>query len=188
MLTPMPAPGQVRPSVLMLPGFGGGADQPVLVALENALRPHALLAVRAALPRGRPSPGLADEVSKARAWARADPEIAAYAGRSFGGRVLARLALETPPRALVLMGYPVRSASGQRRLEDERVLAALACPTLIVQGSADPLGPIRTLERITTRNARLELVVLDGATHSFGRREREAVRTAAGWLASHLAF
>src|SRR5262245_58199425 len=171
----------------MLPGFGGGADQPVLVALENALRRHDLLAVRAALPRGRPSPGLVEEVATARDWALADPDIAAYAGRSFGGRVLARLALEMTPRALVLLGFPVRSAAGQRRLEDEHVLAALACPTLVLQGSADPLGPIRTLERLAAKNPRLELAVLDGATHTFGRREREAVRTAADWLASHLA-
>jgi predicted alpha/beta-hydrolase family hydrolase len=183
----LPDPAEARPRVLMLPGFGGGADQPVLVALENALRPHALRAVRASLPRGRPSPGLVEEVSTARSWARADPDIAAYAGRSFGGRVLARLALETSPRALVLLGYPVRSASGPRRLEDERVLAALACPTLIVQGSADPLGPIQTFQRLAATNSRLELVVLDGATHAFGRREREAARTAAGWLASRLA-
>ncbi|HZJ53819.1 MAG TPA: alpha/beta family hydrolase, partial [Myxococcaceae bacterium] len=122
----------------------------------------------------------------ARAWAGADPGIAAYAGRSFGGRVLARLAIEMPPRALVLLGFPVRSASGRRRLEDERVLTTLPCPTLVLQGSADPLGPIRTLERLAGRNPRLELVVLDGATHALGRREREAVQTAAGWLASHL--
>ena len=171
----------------MLPGFGGGADQPVLVALENALRRQALLAVRASLPRGRPSPGLIDEVARARDWVRADGDITAYAGRSFGGRVLARLAIEMTPRALVLLGFPVRSASGRRRLEDERVLTALDCPTLVIQGSADPLGPVRTLERLAARNPRLELAVLDGATHAFGRREREAVQTAAEWLASRLA-
>jgi predicted alpha/beta-hydrolase family hydrolase len=182
----MPDPAEGCPRVLMLPGFGGGADQPVLVALENALRRKAVLAVRAALPRGRPSPGLVEEVGRARDWVRADADIAAYAGRSFGGRVLARLAIEMPPRALVLLGFPVRSASGRRRLEDERVLAALACPTLVVQGSADPLGPIRTLERLAARNPRLELAVLDGATHAFGRREAAAVRTAAEWLASRL--
>src|SRR5215470_17066746 len=104
----------------MLPGFGGRADQPVLVALEQALRARGISAVRSALSRGRPSPGLADEVAQARELLRAGPEIAAYAGRSFGGRVLARLALGAPPRGLVLLGFPVRSASGQRRLEDER--------------------------------------------------------------------
>ena len=170
----------------MLPGFGGGADQPVLVALEQALRARGISATRAALGRGRPSPGLADEVARARTWLRSDAGIAAYAGRSFGGRVLARLALEAPPRALVLLGFPVRSASGQRRLEDERVLAALSCPTLVVQGAADPLGPVRTLERLAAKNARLELTVLQGATHAFGRQERSAVATAADWLVRRL--
>jgi predicted alpha/beta-hydrolase family hydrolase len=100
--------------------------------------------------------------------------------------VLARLALETTPRALVLLGFPVRSAAGRRRLEDERVLTALPCPTLVVQGAADPLGPVRTLERLAAKNPRLELTVLAGATHSFGRREREAVAAAAEWLAARL--
>jgi len=170
----------------MLPGFGGGADQPVLLALERALLPRGLGAVRAAVSRGRPSEGLAREVAEARAHAAADPEISAYAGRSFGGRVLARLALETTPRALVLLGFPVRSAAGRRRLQDERVLVALPCPTLVLQGSADPLGPVGTLERLALRNPRLELTVFAGATHSFGRREQEAVETAAEWLSVRL--
>jgi predicted alpha/beta-hydrolase family hydrolase len=170
----------------MLPGFGGRADQPVLVALEKALGARGVSAVRVALNRGRPSPGLAEEVSEARAWLRTDPNIAAYAGRSFGGRVLGRLALEVPPRALVLLGFPVRSAAGQRRLEDERVLATLTCPTLVLQGAADPLGPVRTLERLAAKNPRLELTVLQGATHAFGRQERSAVATAADWLVRRL--
>jgi len=170
----------------MLPGFGGSADQPLFVALERALRSRGLGATRTALTRGRPSPGLAREVAEARACVDGDPEISAYAGRSFGGRVLARLALESTPRALVLLGFPVRSASGQRRLEDEQVLETLSCPTLDVQGAADPLGPVRTLERLAGKNARLELTVLAGATHSFGRREREAVEAAADWLAARV--
>ena len=170
----------------MLPGFGGSADQAVLVALERALHSRGMGATRAALTRGRPSPGLAREVTEARARADAEPEISAYAGRSFGGRVLARLALEKTPQALVLLGFPIRSASGRRRLEDERVLETLSCPTLVVQGAADPLGPVRTLQRLARRNVRLELTVLPGATHSFGRREREAVETAADWLAARV--
>jgi predicted alpha/beta-hydrolase family hydrolase len=170
----------------MLPGFGGGADQPVLLALEQELRPRGLSAVRTSLTRGRASPHLALEVEQARNVLRSAPSIAAFAGRSFGGRVLARLALEIRPRALVLLGFPVRSAAGRRRVEDEQVLAALPCPTLIVQGARDPLGPVRTLERLAAGNARLELEVLPGATHSFGRQERRAVETAADWLAFHL--
>ncbi len=172
--------------VLMLPGFGGGADQPILRALEAALRSRGLSSIRASLARGRPSPGLAHEVEQARGLVSGEPEIAAYVGRSFGGRVLARLALQLQPRALVLLGFPVRSQSGQRRLEDERVLAELPCPTLLVQGADDPLGPLRTLKRLAARNARLQLKVIDGATHAFGRRERQAVESATEWLALRL--
>jgi len=172
--------------VLMLPGFGGSADQPILRVLEAALDARGLSSVRASLTPGRASPGLESEVAQARAIVRSDPEIGAYAGRSFGGRVLARLAMEVPPRALVLLGFPVRSQTGKRRLEDERILAALRCPTLVVQGARDPLGPLRTLERLAASNARLELAVIEGATHAFGRRERQAVEMAADWLGRRL--
>jgi predicted alpha/beta-hydrolase family hydrolase len=172
--------------VLMLPGFGGGADQSILVHLEEALRRRGLSALRASLTGGRPSVALEDEVQQARALRRSDPDISAYAGRSFGGRVLARLALDESPRALLLLGFPVRSAAGRRRPDDERALTALSCPTLIVQGSRDPLGPIRTLERLVASNPRLELVVLRGAGHSFGRQEKTALETAADWLARRL--
>jgi pimeloyl-ACP methyl ester carboxylesterase len=174
------------PRVLMLPGFGGGADQPILVALESALGPLGLSGRRASLPRGRPLPGLVREVESARGLLRADPDIAGYVGRSFGGRVLARLALLEPPRALVLLGFPIRSMNGTRRREDEDVLEQLQCPTLIVQGSADPLGPVATLRALTRKNAHLELAVLPGATHSFGRRQKQAVSFAAAWLAQRL--
>jgi predicted alpha/beta-hydrolase family hydrolase len=170
----------------MLPGFGGRADQPILVQLEDALRERGLSALRAALPPGRPSPRLEREVDLARTLARSDAAIRAYAGRSFGGRVLARLALETSPRGLVLLGFPIRSAKKQRRLQDEAVLESLSCPTLILQGAADPLGPVRTFQRLAARNRRLELQVFPGAGHDFGRSQAAAVNLAAGWLAAKL--
>lgn len=174
------------PRVLMLPGFGGRADQPILVRLEGALRDRGVSSLRTELPRRRPSPGLGREVEVARTLAGSDRTLCAYAGRSFGGRVLARLALETRPRALVLLGFPVRSATGRRRPEDEDVLRQLPCPTLIVQGAADPLGPVRTLERLAARNPRLALEVIPGASHAFGGRERQAIEAAADWLALRL--
>jgi len=166
----------------MLPGFGGRADQPILVQLERELSRVGLSAVRVALRPGRPSPGLEDEVTMARTIAGADPTVIAYAGRSFGGRVLARLATQTSPRALVLLGFPLRSAAGKRRPEDEAILARLTCPTLVVQGATDPLGPVRMLERLAAENPRLELEVIAGAAHAFGRRQRQAVEAAASWL------
>jgi predicted alpha/beta-hydrolase family hydrolase len=173
-------------TVLMLPGFGGTAEQPILLALERALAARDISVRRAALARGRPSPGLLREVEQIRALLEEDPSIAAYAGRSFGGRVLARLALELRPRALVLLGFPVRSAAGRRRRDDEETLGLLDCPTLIVQGQHDPLGPVRTLARIAARNPCIELGVIPGATHAFGRRQRDAITLAADWLAGRL--
>ena len=176
----------MAPRVLMLPGFGGRADQPILVQLERALVGRGLTATRAALPPGPPSPELEREVALAREIAGTDPTIVAYAGRSFGGRVLARLALVLEPRALVLLGFPVRSAAGRRRPQDEVVLAMLTCPTLIVQGAADPLGPVRTLRRLAAKNPRLELEVIASASHAFGRGQRQAIEAAASWLAQRL--
>ncbi len=170
----------------MLPGFGGRADQPILVQLEDALQDRGLASLRAALPLGRPSPGLERELEVAHRLARSDGAIRGYAGRSFGGRVLARLALQTRPGALVLLGFPVRSAARRRRLEDEAVLESLSCPTLIVQGATDPLGPIATFRRLLARNPRLELQVVPGAGHGFGRSQGAAVTAAAGWLATQL--
>jgi len=170
----------------MLPGFGGRADQPILVQLDDALRQRGLSGLRAALPPGRPSLGLLREVEVARTHALANPAIRAYAGRSFGGRVLARLALQTSPRGLVLLGFPIRSAARRRRLEDEAVLEGLGCPTLIVQGATDPLGPIATFQRLAARNRRLQLHVLPGAGHAFGPSQAAAVLVAADWLAAQL--
>ena len=174
------------PRALLLPGFGGGADQPILLALDAALAERGIASVRAALTRGRPSPGLEAEVQQARELLDAHPTLEAYAGRSFGGRVLARLALQLRPRALVLLGFPLRSASGQRRRDDEDVLLLLDCPTLVVQGARDPLGPVRAIERLAARNPRLELEVVAGAAHGYGRASARAVRTAADWLARQL--
>lgn len=170
----------------MLPGFGGSADQPILLRLEAALRDRGVASLRAELGRGRSSPGLQREVDVARALAGSDAGVCAYAGRSFGGRVLARLALERRPRALLLLGFPVRSATRRRRLEDERVLTQLGCPTLVVQGARDPLGPVRTLQRLARENPRLALEVIPGAAHGFGRRERQAIESAADWLVLRL--
>lgn len=170
----------------MLPGFGGAANQPILLELEDALRRRGVPSIRASVRQGRPSPGLRDEVDQVRSELARDATIGAYAGRSFGGRVLARLALDAVPRALVLLGFPIRSASGRRRPEDEAVLERLACPTLIVQGGADPLGPIRMLERLTVKNPRLELEIVRGASHAFGRHQQRAVEAAASWLTGHL--
>jgi uncharacterized protein len=106
----------------------------------------------------------------------------ALIGRSFGGRMCARLAALEPPPALVVLGHPI-SPPGRPRPDDEDALAAARCPTLIVQGERDRLGPLEVLQRIAQHNSAIELYVLRGVGHQFGPRQAEGLEYAARWLA-----
>ena len=158
--------------VVLLPGFGGDADQPMLVRLARLLDARGIEAERITLPKGRPSPGLVVEMA-------AVPQADAYVGRSFGGRVVARMGT----RPMVLLGFPIRPP-GRPRPEDEAALRALKVPTLILQGSDDELGPLKVLRPIVKQNPMLTLEVIKGVGHSFGRHESSVLERAAGWLSA----
>jgi predicted alpha/beta-hydrolase family hydrolase len=102
-------------------------------------------------------------------------------GRSFGGRMCAFLAAQDPPAALVLLGHPI-APPGRPRPDDEAALASIACPTLVVQGDRDELGPLPVLERIAAANPRVDLTVLAGVGHDLGRMENEAVDRTVAWI------
>ena len=86
----------------------------------------------------------------------------------------------------VLLGFPVRP-KGKPRPEDEAALLALRSPTLILQGSDDELGPIDVLEQLCAQNEALQLEVIEGTGHSFGRHEKRMLERAAQWLVRELA-
>jgi hypothetical protein len=132
----------------------------------------------------RPSRDYADELADlrtARDELRTSHDKIALVGRSFGGRMCAFLAAIEPPDALAIVGHPI-SPPDRPRLRDEEALAGITCPTLVVQGSADELGPVAILERIAGGNPRIDLVVIDGAAHDLGPKEREAVEHVSRWL------
>lgn len=112
---------------------------------------------------------------------RGGAEGVALVGRSFGGRMCARLAAHEPPDALVLLGHPI-SPPGRPRPDDETALATVACPTLIVQGDRDALGPLDVLRRIALTNTVISLEVLAGVGHQFGPRTGQAIDRTAAWL------
>jgi len=109
----------------------------------------------------------------------------ALVGRSFGGRMCARLAAVEPPVALVLLGHPI-SPPNRPRPDDEAALLAVRCPTLIVQGDHDRLGPLDVLKRIAKQNQHIEIHVLQGVGHQFGPRQAEGIERAAAWLVAAL--
>lgn len=166
-----------------MPGFGGTARQPLLVKLARALEAEGVGAKAVVPPRGKVTPGLERETQ----WLQGElgRPLPALIGRSFGGRVAARVAVTAKVPALVLLGFPIRPPDRPRPL-DEAALSALTVPTLILQGSRDELGPLSVLEPLVAKNANLRLEVLDGAEHSFGRHETAARERCVEWLVERL--
>jgi pimeloyl-ACP methyl ester carboxylesterase len=173
----------MKPVVVFLPGFNGAARQPILLRVAAALGSE-IDARFPGLPRGRPSAGLAREVAHVRAVLPRVRRVV-LVGRSFGGRVAVRCALQHPVAAVVVLGFPIRPKD-RPRPEDEAALDAVKAPVLIVQGSEDELGPLEVLAPLIAANPRLAVSVLDGAGHSFGRHEKQAVTVAAEFIRQRL--
>lgn len=167
-----------RATVVLLPGFQGRADQPILTRLSSRLERLGFACLRRAPPRLKLTPGL----EAYGAWL--DGELASVrgplvlVGRSFGGRLAARLAARRPLEAVMLLGFPIRPP-GKKRPLDEAALAALTCPAWIGQGSRDALGPMKVLRRFAG-GARVHEV--QGAGHAFGAKEAALLDAAAAWL------
>jgi uncharacterized protein len=177
----------LKRAAVLAPGYGGTAEQPILRRLAKALDGFGIAsrAVTFTTRGSRPSKEYASEIEDLRA-ARdalrtAEYERIALVGRSFGGRICAFLAEREPPDALVILGHPIAPPK-RPRPRDEAALAAARCPTLVVQGEHDELGPFAVLERIAANNPRVDLVRIPGVGHDFGASEPEAVAAAARWL------
>ena len=173
-------------AAVLAPGYGGTADQPILVALARALEAHGIDSQRITFSSRRPSRDRDAEIAELRAardaLRRGGATAIALVGRSFGGRVCAFLAAEEPPDALAIIGHPI-SPPGRPRHRDQAALESIACPTLIVQGELDELGPLAAIERIAGRNPRIDVVRLPGARHELRAGEqRDAVRAVSRWL------
>jgi predicted alpha/beta-hydrolase family hydrolase len=181
----------LKRAAVLAPGYGGTAEQPILRKLATALERFGI-ASRAVMFRtrgSRPSKDYAAEIEDLRAARDAlrgeGHERIALVGRSFGGRMAAFLAEREPPDALVILGHPIAPPK-RPRPRDAAALAGTTCPTLVVQGENDELGPFAVLERIAANNPRIDLVRIAGAGHDFGAGEAEAVAAAARWLDSVL--
>ena len=176
-------------SAVLAPGYGGTAEQPLLKRLAARLEADGIATSRITFSTKRPSRGYVTEKDELRAArdaivAKAGAPVA-LVGRSFGGRMCAFLASAEPPDALVILGHPI-SPPDRPRPDDEAALLGIRCPTLVVQGDRDELGPLAVLERIAGQNPRIDLVVLRGAAHEYGKHEAEAIDAAARWLGSVL--
>jgi hypothetical protein len=173
---------------VLAPGAGGSGEQRILVTVARRLTEAGFAERRVTFStKGRSaSRGYAKEIADIRAarddLMRAGAEKLALVGRSFGGRLCVRLAVEEPPDALVVLSHPIQPP-GRPRPDDEAALAAVRCPTLIVHGDRDHLGPLPLLQRIAAANPLIDIVVIAGAGHSLSvAQEREAAEHATRWL------
>jgi predicted alpha/beta-hydrolase family hydrolase len=170
---------------VLAPGYGGTSEQPILKSLAIRLLAAGITPRAISFSRARPSGDYASELDDLR---RARDELLAQGvqrlaliGRSFGGRMCARLAAIEPPDTLVLLGHPI-SPPRRPRPDDEQALAQVRCPTLIVQGDRDALGPLDVLRRIATLNPVIHIEVLEGTGHQFGPRQAQAIELTTAWL------
>jgi uncharacterized protein len=170
---------------VLAPGASGSADQSIIVAMAKRLDALGFQTRRISFsrpPRGDLASHVED-VRQARDALKTDK--IALVGRSFGGRVCARLAAIEPPDALVVLGHPI-SPPNRPRPDDEAALQAVRCPTLIVQGERDVLGPLNVLKRIARVNRAIEIYVLAGVGHQFGALQNDGLDHAAEWLVKGL--
>ena len=87
-------------------------------------------------------------------------------GKSMGSRVGCHVANQVGAAAVVCLGYPLRSMGKKKSIRDD-VLLGLEVPTLFVQGTRDPMGPLDLFERVLSRmTANHALHVVDGGDHS----------------------
>lgn len=176
----------MKRAAVLAPGYGGTAEQGILRALSRGLGRFdiASRAITFRTSGKRPSREYAlelDDLRAARDELRASHDKVALVGRSFGGRMCAFLAAVEPPDALAILGHPI-SPPDRPRPKDEDALQGVRCPTLVVQGERDELGPLAVLQRIALVNPLIDLAVIEGAGHEFGAKEREAVDQVARWL------
>jgi predicted alpha/beta-hydrolase family hydrolase len=172
----------VSVGAVVAPGYGGTPEQPIVQAMVARLGADGIRTEAVTYSRAKPTEPFTQELEDVRRTRdRLDAQNAVLIGRSFGGRVCTRLAAVERPYALILLGHPI-APRGRSRPEDEQALLTVTCKTLIVQGDRDALGPLDVLQRIAAVNHAIELYVLKGIGHNFGRRTTEGVDHAAHWL------
>jgi predicted alpha/beta-hydrolase family hydrolase len=168
-----------------VPGYGGSAEQPIIVAMAAKLRGVGIDAQPMQFTRKKPTEPFAQELAELRT-VREAHRADVLVGRSFGGRMCTRLAAVEPPRALLLLGHPI-APGGKPRPEDVAPLETVTCPTLVVQGDQDRLGPLTVLQRIARKNKHVEIYVLKGTGHNFSApRQAEGLEYATRWLLQRL--
>jgi len=100
-------------------------------------------------------------------------------GKSLGGRIASMIADEAQAAGLVCLGYPFHPSGRPSQLRIEH-LRAIKTPTLILQGTRDPLGSRDEVLRYPLAAA-IRLHWLEDGEHSFKPRKASGRTEAENW-------
>ncbi|WP_150303405.1 alpha/beta family hydrolase [Pseudomonas saliphila] len=150
-----PESAQLPGTLVLAHGAGAPMDSPFMELLAQDIADNGLKVARFEFPymaarredgRKRP-PNRMPMLLDAFRQACADCEGPVYiGGKSMGGRVASMLADELGAKALVCFGYPFHPPRKPERTRVEH-LKDIVTPTLIVQGTRDPLGKPEDVEQ-----------------------------------------
>ena len=159
-------------------GAGAGMRHAFLETMAELLAARRVATLRYQFPyveagRRRPDqPALLLETVRAAVAeaARRAPDLALVAGgKSMGGRMTsqAQAAMPLPGvRGLAFIGFPLHPPGKPSTARADH-LAGVDVPMLFLQGTRDDLADLGLLEPVLRPLARAELLVVDGADHSF---------------------
>jgi predicted alpha/beta-hydrolase family hydrolase len=186
------------PTVVLAHGAGAPMDSPFMNVIATGLGAAGLRVARFEFPymrhrretgqRGAPD----REPALRAAWKEAIAELGGaerlvIGGKSMGGRMASLIADEMGVRGLVCLGYPFHPPDQPQRLRTSH-LQDLRTPTLIVQGTRDPLGTREDVAGYELSPA-IRVLWLEDGDHSFkprassGYKEKQHLETAVGAVA-----
>jgi predicted alpha/beta-hydrolase family hydrolase len=189
-------PAKPDRAVLLTPGAGAGADQPSLVAIDDALAPHGVPVDRLDFPyrkAGRKSPdkpavligAVAEGAGALSARTGLAPDRLLLGGRSMGGRMCSMAVADGAVLAalgLVLISYPLHPPGHPEKSRTEH-LPRITVPCLFVSGTRDAFGTPDELEAATATIAGpVTHVWIDGGDHGLRRRDTDVAEAVVSWV------
>lgn len=204
-LGPLEVEGDGRVGRLLLThGAGAGQDSSFLRRLRASLAEAGVQTLAIEFDymrrmreagRRRPPPKVALLVEELARWcdsvSQQVPSPLWLGGKSMGGRVASLLAARDGAPGLVLCGYPFHPPRKPESLRLDH-WPALACPTLVVQGTRDPFGTREEVAEYALPSV-AELHWLEDGDHDWkprrasGRDQEALIREGAGWIAAAMA-
>ena len=163
---------------VLTPGASATREQPVLVAIDRALRDVGVDTERVDLPNRAPK-----AVERVAELANEYEEPPLLGGRSFGGRVCSMAVAEGAPcRGLVLISYPLHPPGKPETLRTEH-FPKITVPCLFVSGTKDTFGTPAELTKATKKiKGAVTHVWIDGGDHGLRRKDDQVVETVRDWV------